>query len=75
MSNMEKQTKTVLREGYYLFGGRGDVWEDTAHIAKSGSHTTMCGKSMLSSNWVRLEGIENAGCAECLKLYGNEQSK
>jgi hypothetical protein len=58
-----------LKSQHYAFGGRGDVWSNTAHIAQSGEPITMCGRPMLSNNWVRMEGVENIGCPECLSKY------
>jgi hypothetical protein len=58
-----------LKYYHYAFGGRGDVWSDTAHIAQSGEYNTMCGRPMLSSNWVKIEGVEYIGCPECLAKY------
>lgn len=68
-----------MKAGYSLFGGRGDVWSNTAHIdgnapfGTSGYGCTLCGRPMLSTNWVRIEGIKEAGCPECIKIY-NEQT-
>lgn len=65
-----------LQNGYYLFGGKGDVWSNTAHIAKSDlSGRTLCGKPMLSTNWVRIEGITDAGCPDCINKYVEQTKK
>jgi hypothetical protein len=58
-----------LSKNHYAFGGKGDVWSNTAHIAQSGEYTTMCGRPMLSSNWVRMSGVEHIGCPTCLAKY------
>jgi hypothetical protein len=60
-----------LKKNHYAFGGKGDVWGNTAHIAKSGDGTyrTLCGRPMLSSNWVRIEQVEHIGCPTCLAKY------
>ena len=58
-----------LNQGYYLFGGKGDVWVNTAHIAKSGQMGTLCGRPMLSSNWVRIMEVKHAGCPTCISAY------
>ena len=29
----------------------------------------MCGRPMLSSNWVRMSGVEHIGCPKCLAAY------
>ena len=59
----------ALKHGYYLFGGKGDVWSNTAHLSKGGMVTTLCGRPMLSTNWVRIEGVNQVGCPECAKLF------
>jgi len=58
-----------LSKNHYAFGGKGDVWSNTAHIAQSGEDITMCGRPMLSSNWVRISGVEHIGCPKCLAAY------
>ena len=60
-----------LKPNHYAFGGKGDVWSDTAHIAQSGVYSTMCGRPMLSSNWVRMSGVEHIGCPNCLAKYNS----
>jgi hypothetical protein len=60
----------INKNRFYLFGNKGDVFAGTAHIAKSGLHsTTLCGKPMLSSNWVRIEGVAEPGCSKCIEFY------
>lgn len=63
-----------LENGFSLFGNKGNVWTNTAHISKDGAMTgrTLCGTPMLSHNWVRIEGITEPGCEECIKLYEEE---
>lgn len=58
--------QTELSSNQYLFGNKGAVWSNQVHIAQSGDTTTLCGTPMLSSNWARIEGVEVAGCPECL---------
>lgn len=60
-----------LKSDHYAFGNKGDVWGDTAHIAQSGEYSTMCGRPMLSNNWVRMEGVEYIGCPTCLAKYNS----
>ena len=62
-----------LNSGYYLFGGKGDVWSNTAHIAKSGQSITLCGRPMLSSNWVRISDVKHAGCPNCMVAYATAE--
>jgi len=60
-----------LDSNFYLFGGKGDVWSKTAHIAQSGSFSgvTLCGKPMLSSNHVQYNNVTEPGCQECINQY------
>jgi len=62
--------KTDLVAGYSLFGNKGDVFNKTAHICKDGfDPNTLCGKPMLSSNWVQINGVNEIGCPECIAEY------
>ena len=60
-----------LKENFYMFGNKGNVWSNTAHIAQTNtfSGTTLCGTPMLSNNWARIENVKHIGCEECLKIY------
>lgn len=59
-----------LKPGYHLFGNKGTVWENKAHIAKDGMYSdTLCGVPMLSNNWAKIEKVEEVGCIECIKIY------
>lgn len=60
-----------LKENYSLFGNKGSVWSNTAHIYK-GFEGNLCGTPALSTNWVRIEGIEVAGCEKCIEAYKKE---
>ncbi len=63
----------INKNKFFLFGNKGDVWAKTAHIAKSGFHSTsLCGKPMLSSNWVSAEGITEPGCLKCIEIYESQ---
>jgi hypothetical protein len=62
-----------LKTGYYVFGNKGNVWSNTAHIAKSDfSGRTLCGVPMLSNNWARIEQVDTIGCSECLARYKDQ---
>ena len=67
----EEKIKTAeLKQGSYMFGGRGDVWSKTAHIAfPDGTHRTLCDIPMLSTNWCKIEGVEEIGCEDCTRIY------
>ena len=60
---------TAEKHGYYLFGGKGDVWSNTAHLSHGGMASTLCGRPMLSTNWVRINEINEVGCDECSRLF------
>jgi hypothetical protein len=60
-----------LKSNFYMFGNKGAVWSNKAHIAQSGifSGTTLCETPMLSTNWARIEEVKEIGCPECLAKY------
>lgn len=60
-----------LKENFYMFGNKGNVWNNTSHIAQVNtfSGTTLCGTPMLSTNHSKHVKIEHIGCEECLKIY------
>lgn len=61
-----------LIAGFYQFGGKGDVWNNTTHISQNASmSTTLCGKPMLSTNHARIEKHKNIGCEVCLTKYND----
>jgi hypothetical protein len=57
-----------LKPGHMIFGNKGNVWNDTAHIYKSGEGN-LCGTPALSTNWARIEEVKTIGCPRCLELY------
>jgi hypothetical protein len=57
-----------LKPGHHVFGNKGNVWEDTAHIYKSGEGN-LCGTPALSTNWARIEEVKTIGCPSCLARY------
>jgi hypothetical protein len=61
--------ETAEKHGYYLFGGKGDVWSNTAHLSHGGMPTTLWGRPMLSTNWVRINEVLEVGCTECARLF------
>jgi hypothetical protein len=60
--------RAELGDDYFLFGGKGDVWNGTAHIYKSGAGN-LCGRPALSTNWVQEEDVQEAGCPVCIEKY------
>jgi hypothetical protein len=63
---MEKRKVKDLGPSITVFGGKGNVWTDTCHAYKSGTGN-LCGTPALSTNWARLEGVEEVGCPKCLE--------
>ena len=57
-----------LKPQYSIFGNKGNVWSNTAHIYKSGEGN-LCGTPALSTNWAKIEEVEEIGCVECEKKY------
>ena len=72
---METTKKVIkvsdLKTGYYMFGNKGAVWSNEAHLSKSGdgTHLTLCGTPMLSTNWARIEEVKEIGCPLCVEAY------
>ena len=60
-----------LKPNYHIFGNKGNVWSNTAHIYKSGEGN-LCGTPALSTNWARIEKVEHVGCPKCLEKYNDE---
>lgn len=58
-----------LKQGFYQFGNKGNVWSNQTHIASGGRSGTLCGTPMLSSNWASIEEHPEIGCKECLAIY------
>lgn len=56
-----------LKDGYYIYGNKGNVWSDTAHIY--GDNGNLCGTPALSSNWAQMEDVKHIGCKVCLEKY------
>lgn len=65
---------TDLKPNYFIFGNKGTVWSNTAHIYKS-DVGILCGVPALSTNWARIEKLETIGCPECLKKYNETNPK
>ena len=63
-----------LKPNFSIFGNKGNVWSNTAHIYKSG-HGNLCGTPALSTNWARLSALETVGCPQCLKLYAEQEAE
>lgn len=57
-----------LKTGFSLFGNKGNVWSNTAHIYENGKGN-LCGTPALSTNHARIEGLEVAGCEKCCQIY------
>lgn len=62
--------KSQLKKGYSIYGNKGNVWNNNAHIYQSGVGN-LCGTPALATNWAGIEGIENALCKDCIKEYNN----
>jgi hypothetical protein len=63
--------KTDLKPGYMIFGNKGNVWSNTAHIYKSGTGN-LCGTPALSTNHAK-DGVEVAGCPKCNEIYSTSK--
>lgn len=65
-----------LESKFYMFGNKGAMWNNEAHIAESGkfSGETLCGVPMLSSNHCRLNEVKEIGCTKCIEIYNNKSN-
>ncbi len=68
---MTKVNIKELGNEFSIFGNKGNVWSNTAHIYKSGEGN-LCGTPALSTNWARIEKVEHVGCPKCLEKYNDE---
>ena len=62
-----------LKPNYSIFGNKGNVWTNTAHIYKSGEGN-LCGTPALSTNWAKVEKVKTIGCPKCLEKYRQENT-
>jgi len=60
-----------LKPQYSIFGNKGAVWGNKCHIYKNGKGI-LCGIPGLSSNWARIEEVQEIGCPDCLEIYNKE---
>lgn len=61
-----------LLPNYYLFGNKGNLHNNEAHIARDIAITTLCGTPMLSTNHCKINNVETIGCKKCIKVYNAE---
>lgn len=60
---------TELERGYSVYGNKGNLWNNTAHIYKSGVGN-LCGTPALAFNYCKeLE----PGCERCIGIYKGQQ--
>jgi len=65
---MQKILVSSLAPGFYLYGNKGNVWKNTAHIYRSGVGN-LCGTPALATNYARLDGLKEIGCPKCIEAY------
>jgi hypothetical protein len=63
-----------LKPGYSIFGNKGNVWDNSAHIFKN-NKGNLCGTPALSNNWARIEEVKTIGCQQCIDKYNNIENK
>jgi len=75
---MKKTEKTIpvteLNSDYMIFGNKGNVWSNTAHIYKN-FVGNLCGTPALSNNWARIQNITHVGCPKCIEIYNQLKNK
>lgn len=60
--------KNELKANYTIYGNKGNVWSNTAHIYKAGVGN-LCGTPALATNWAQINNVNHIGCIECLEKY------
>jgi hypothetical protein len=63
-----------LKPNHHVYGNKGNVWSNTAHIYKAG-HGTLCNTPALATNWAAIEEVKEIGCKACLEKYKAEEIK
>lgn len=58
----------ALKEGFYIYGNKGNVWNNTAHIYKP-FVGNLCGTPALATNWAQISGVTQIGCPACIQSY------
>ena len=64
----EKMLVSDLESGYFVFGNKGNVWNNDSHIFKAGNGV-LCGTPALSTNWSMYENVTEIGCKKCIEKY------
>jgi hypothetical protein len=64
--------KKDLKSDEMIYGNKGNVWSNTAHIYKSGTGN-LCGTPALATNHARLENVEEVGCEKCIQIYSEQE--
>lgn len=66
-----------LKQSYFIFGNKGNVWSNECHIFKSGDFTgrTLCGVPMLSTNWAKIGEVTHIGCDKCKQIYNESKTE
>ena len=57
-----------LKSTFSVFGNKGNVWGNNAHIYQSGKGN-LCGTPALSTNHAHIMGVEEANCEKCNEAY------
>ena len=70
--SIEKIPVNELKDNYYVYGNKGNVWSDTSHIYESG-HGVLCGVHALSTNWAKYNEVTHVGCKDCIEKYKNKE--
>ena len=64
--------KKDLKPNYSIFGGKGNVWNNSAHIYQSGNGN-LCVTPALSSNHAG-DARMDAGCEKCCAIYKEQNN-
>lgn len=73
---MKQINTSELKQGFSIFGNKGNVWANKAHIKRDGMHpTTLCGVPMLAFNHAKKENLQTIGCQKCIEIYESEEGQ
>lgn len=69
MQNIQEKD---LPSNMSLYGNKGALWENKAHISAPGG--LLCGTPALATNHAKLNGLTEIGCPKCIEKF-NELNK
>jgi hypothetical protein len=69
---MAKVLVEDLPNNMMVFGNKGNVWGNTAHIYQSGVGN-LCKTPALSNNWAWEYEVKEIGCPKCIEIFKSKE--